>query len=674
MALDVPDLGDRDYAAFMEAARNRIPVYADAWTDHNAHDPGITILETLAWLADTYVYQLDRQTDRHVRKYLQLVGRPPRGPIPASALVRTTLPPDRDPVELAAGTTLSTNDAEAGSLLFEMALPEGVDAITLAPARLARVVSDLPDGRVDHTVAADTDGMQFHPFGPRAAAESALYLGFDGDPFGPAPSPDESPPNLSLGVVVDETGLPAPASHGDETGRFDPSVRVVWEYLPVDDAPDGTRYDHWHDDGRWKSFDVLHDGTNQFYEGGLVVLARPDDWPANPGHILDDEDVRRYWLRAVVRTSGHEVPPRLDAVAVNAVEAAHRSTVPHEVLTPLDGATTTARPNQRFGFARRPVLEATVTVDGDRWDPVADFDAAGPADAVYVLDQAEGVVQFGDDVRGAVPPAGASVEAAYQFGGGAAGNVGAGARWQFSADGFGGVTVDAIVDATGGRNAETVDEALDAARRDLARPYRAVTLADYRQVATSTPGLRFGRARASVEPNPGGFLGENCDRRRVVRTVVLPFSTHDRPTPSPGFLRAVRCHLRRHALLTDEVRVDPPTYVGVGVEVDVRLLPGADAAQRTDAVRRTLDAFLHPLTGYEGDGWPFGRSVYRSEVIATVEGVEGVDCVVDVDLTTDRRSRKTTAGDVRLARAELPYSLSHRVDVRTDRTRCGEGR
>ncbi|MEZ4496532.1 MAG: hypothetical protein R2845_07095 [Thermomicrobiales bacterium] len=29
-----------------------IPFYAPEWTDHNAHDPGVTLLELFAWLAE----------------------------------------------------------------------------------------------------------------------------------------------------------------------------------------------------------------------------------------------------------------------------------------------------------------------------------------------------------------------------------------------------------------------------------------------------------------------------------------------------------------------------------------------------------------------------------------------------------------------------------------------
>lgn len=81
MGLDVPELDDREYEALLEQATKLIPAYSDEWTDFNPHDPGITILEVLAWLTETHSYQLDQITDEHREKYLRLIDhgcRPPK--------------------------------------------------------------------------------------------------------------------------------------------------------------------------------------------------------------------------------------------------------------------------------------------------------------------------------------------------------------------------------------------------------------------------------------------------------------------------------------------------------------------------------------------------------------------------------------------------------------------
>ncbi|MEF8839932.1 MAG: putative baseplate assembly protein, partial [Haloarculaceae archaeon] len=69
MGLEVPDLDDTDYAELVDEATKLLPAYSDEWTNYNPKDPGITIIELLAWLSDSYVYQLDSVTDAHRRKY-----------------------------------------------------------------------------------------------------------------------------------------------------------------------------------------------------------------------------------------------------------------------------------------------------------------------------------------------------------------------------------------------------------------------------------------------------------------------------------------------------------------------------------------------------------------------------------------------------------------------------
>jgi hypothetical protein len=166
-----------------------------------------------------------------------------------------------------------------------------------------------------------------------------------------------------------------------------------------------------------------------------------------------------------------------------------------------------------------------------------------------------------------------------------------------------------------------------------------------------------------TDPPPEGCVGSN-----QVRVVVVPFSTRDRPEPSEGFLRAVQCHLRRHAVLTDRVVVEAPTYVGVGVDVEVGLTDDTVARTVTADVVAALDTFLDPLSG-AGEGWPFGRSLYPSEVYEVVESVDGVDCVLDVRFTVEGPGR--IDGDVvHLPETGLFYPLDHDVTVRTGSDAC----
>lgn len=95
-----------------------------------------------------------------------------------------------------------------------------------------------------------------------------------------------------------------------------------------------------------------------------------------------------------------------------------------------------------------------------------------------------------------------------------------------------------------------------------------------------------------------------------------------------GLLKSVKKYLEPLRMLATIVHVVEPSYVRIGVQLTLHLEP--DAIE--DTVRRAaieeLSRFFHPLNGWrDGKGWPFGRSVYLSEVIERLAQIPGVDYV-----------------------------------------------
>jgi len=76
MPLQLPNLDDRRYNDLVAEALARIPAYCPEWTNHNPSDPGITLVELFAYIADMLLYRLNRVTDGNRRKFLKLLGDP----------------------------------------------------------------------------------------------------------------------------------------------------------------------------------------------------------------------------------------------------------------------------------------------------------------------------------------------------------------------------------------------------------------------------------------------------------------------------------------------------------------------------------------------------------------------------------------------------------------------
>ncbi len=62
MTLARPVLDNRTYAQLVSESVGQISRLAPAWTNYNASDPGITLIELVAWLSEQNLYRTDRIT------------------------------------------------------------------------------------------------------------------------------------------------------------------------------------------------------------------------------------------------------------------------------------------------------------------------------------------------------------------------------------------------------------------------------------------------------------------------------------------------------------------------------------------------------------------------------------------------------------------------------------
>src|SRR5436853_7725614 len=111
MPLPLPNLDTRRWVDLTDEGRALIPRYSPPWTDHNVHDPGITLLELFAWLAEQDIYWVNRIPESHRRKFLELVGFVPAPPLPARLALGFSLPPGAPAHMLPAGAVLATSTA-----------------------------------------------------------------------------------------------------------------------------------------------------------------------------------------------------------------------------------------------------------------------------------------------------------------------------------------------------------------------------------------------------------------------------------------------------------------------------------------------------------------------------------------------------------------------------------
>src|SRR5687767_10479291 len=90
MPLPAPILDDRSFEQLRDELVRRIPVYAPEWTDHNASDPGIALLELFAFLGESLLFRFNQIPESTYLAYLRLLDVPLRPATPARTIVTFT--------------------------------------------------------------------------------------------------------------------------------------------------------------------------------------------------------------------------------------------------------------------------------------------------------------------------------------------------------------------------------------------------------------------------------------------------------------------------------------------------------------------------------------------------------------------------------------------------------
>ena len=481
LASEFPVIDDRRYADLVAEARTRIPRYASEWNDLNDNEPGMAVVQVLAWLTELLVHRLGLVPKLNYLKFLELIGielDPAR-----AAAVDVSFPVVATFTEPTVIVPLHTQVAAEIPGLDTPIVFETERALIALQARLASVQLDSGFDIVDASAANDDAQTGFACFGQTARLGSALMLGFDS-------ALDFPSVVLDLMFWVKTARARGPV-YADCTTTAPPPATIAWEY--------------WNG-AEWQPLDLLKDETVAFTRSGHVSLLAPSPkaltGPLQRAALGQVPDLR-YWIRARLVDGAYQRAPQLLAARTNTVPALQAQTVDAEALGRATGLD-----DQVFTLANNPVLAGTLklVIDEGRgeedWDERPDFFASGSDDRHYVLNRSTGEVRFGRGKQMRVPIANPNrpvnvIALAYRFGGAAAGNVGAGTltnlRGNVAGIDAGGVTN--LMPAYGGSDEETLDAARERASQTLKSHDRAVTTAEQAPMLKQyglTPALMTG--------------------------------------------------------------------------------------------------------------------------------------------------------------------------------------
>jgi predicted phage baseplate assembly protein len=681
-----PVLDDRRFDDLVEELLARIPAHTPEWTHPRQGDPGRTLIELFAWLADTLLYRANLIPERQRLVFLRLLGQQLRPAQPGRAVVSLSYAQE----DTLVATRLAPGGRVAGPVPFETlsettVLPIGAEAYykrSLSDTESAKMADVLQGLSSIHRLAGAPRGYETAPlFGQGRAstarvdvfstsADHALWLAL----LAPAAPDVARQPAFNEAARAQlgggDTGAPALLSVGLVPALRIPElfenvgprarVPVLWEittrgrgsqetsYLTLDPFPES-------------------DTTAGLTRAGVLRLPLPDEsliWaPSNdvgenpragvgdsPPRLDDPEKAARLiaWLRLRPAPGQPDVKLELSWIGINAVAIEQRVTLAGRVLGASSGAA-----DQLFSLPMGSVDPDTLQIQVEEqgrgyqpWQRVEDLAAISGDPQVarmapaYELDAEAGTLRFGDGVRGRIPEQQMRVRLALgRFGGGRAGNLPAGALTEVSARRVEGgnappLKVAQPLPTEGGDDAETAAEAEKRIPTRLRHRDRAVTTEDYRRLALETPGVEVGRVELLPRFKP---RDRRFDVPGVVSVMALParaLSGPPNPRPDRPFIETLHAYLSARVPLTTELYVIGCEYVPLGVAVGITVRDGFGPDQVRHEVRQTLERLLWPLVGggVDGEGWPLGRAVRDRELEVEVSRVRGVREVTGLNL------------------------------------------
>ncbi|RUS45897.1 putative baseplate assembly protein [Cohnella sp. AR92] len=715
--LPLPNLDDRTFEELVREARDLIPRLFPAWTDENEHDPGITLLELLAWHLEMQQFQLDRVTASHERKFLKLLGEAPRDRSPATTSVSFSKASKQ--LLIPYGTLL-----RVGDLPFETVRP-----LTILPDTQRKIFIHTEEGTAEVTDDFESGSAPFYPFGKDSKAGSSMVIEFNES------LPEATPLSLWFQLHDQDSDHRIPARYK----HFTPSGQVEWSYW----RESGENGETAETGGRWEPIDLERDESYGFHQSGPILFQIPSGAgkvhrmkaELIRGEYSDPPYIRRLMWNEVFAKQGQTMilterfdrseadgrPLRLDhalfqtgwisvqflredggwidvseeAYSVHRGDGQASILFNEGVLLPAGergirviAATAefedlaylgigTGISGQAYPIPLQPMLPdqfslqvGWVEASSNRviwydWERVQDFDESHSGSFHYVIDEEEGVIRFSDGLYGAVPPSSAVPNiriTGYRTGVGEAGNIKAVAINEI--DFAPALQVTNLYPAYGGAEPESLKEAMQRARMAVLEPKCGVTAEDLERRVQEIPGLRIARVKAI--PGYKTSLSNYPAERSFSDTsiVIVPYSKRSLPKPTEGMIETVRRHLEPYRLLTTKLHIIPPEYVRVTVRAVIVVEPRYEG--RENEVKAKLSEWLQPYGQDTLNGWEFGKPIYKSDVYDVIHRVPGIRYIQDVWLMADGRGvYREEGGDVRIPPNGLVVSGDHEIEYIT---------
>lgn len=251
-------------------------------------------------------------------------------------------------------------------------------------------------------------------------------------------------------------------------------------------------------------------------------------------------------------------------------------------------------------------------------------------------------IRFGDDICGKKPATGFAPVATYRIGNGKAGNVGEGAINTIVYDGAGIIAIKNLLAASGGTDAETMEEVRQFAPQAFRTQQRAVTAADY--VEKTELHTEVQKAAAKFYWTGSWY------------TVYIIIDRKEGKEIDESFKTDIKKHLEQYRMAGYDLEIRGPRFVPLSIALNVCVKNGYFKSNVKASLMQAFSnydlgngekGFFHP------DNFTFGQAVYLSAIYKTAMEIPGVASVEIKEFKRWAKNAGTEIHDGYLKPAEL---------------------
>lgn len=598
---------DQNYDMIVEHARKAIRKYAPYWTDENAHDPGITMIELFSWLKEMLQFYMDQTTEPIEYQFLKLLGVTRDYGQPATMVVQCLNSDQEFYLPYKSKLTKGRYTFETESdVVFEAANINDVIVHALGESR--SVYQNI------------INGLTVYPFGTDCIIGNSFTLCYD------AVIPADRPHQLYINVFEDyEVKRNRIESHNDF---------VMLSQLQWLGSGDGRN---------WTPLELLKDDTYGFIQSGFVSLKLPE---------IGEHPEGITQIKVVIKENSYDVPPRIidvfnRVIAVTQTDSAcYYSKTTNMVVGENFYFDSTGLPNHEIKlpfedlYYKNICLEVLENQNGQaaewkQWQLVESMLDADEHKGCFIVEPESNTVRFGNGVQGKIPEKGisriklAQLERTYFD----QGNI----KLDYLAVNENGMRFRCLTPASGGRKIPSLEGLRQIMQSQLSNQHLCVTAQDYEQLVMETPGLMLRKAKCLPLYKPGLSDYPNRLAENSVSILVIPYGTQRINALNPAYRANLSRQVEAHRLVTTEVHILDPIYYEIQVYCEI-----SSPYNETEAINEAKRIIR------ELDNFDFGESIAKSVFYKALSASALLSNIQNISLRSTKPLIKNRLGDLEI--------------------------